>query len=78
MNAIFPLSLSWEERITLRGTSLSTDANSPSLDCSFGFLRAGAFDEQEANVVILEDDSLKQEFHKQAHETLLLSSSEEE
>ena len=76
LNAIFPLS--WEERITLRGTSLSTDANCPSLDCSFGFIRAGAFDEQEANVVIIEDDSLKQEFHKQAHETLLLSSSEEE
>jgi len=32
----------------------------PSLDCSFGFIRAGAFDKQEANVVILEDDSLKQ------------------
>lgn len=44
----------------------------PSLDCSSGFIRAGAFDEQEAYVVILEDDSLKQEFHKQAHETLLL------
>ena len=28
--------------------------------------------------VILEDDSLKQEFHKQAYETLLLSSSEKE
>lgn len=44
----------------------------------FDFLRTGAFDEQEAKVWILEDDSLKQEFHKQAHETLLLSSSEEE
>jgi hypothetical protein len=54
----FPLS--WEERITLQGTSLSTDASWPSLDCSFGFIRAGAFDKQEANVVILEDDSLKQ------------------
>lgn len=44
----------------------------------FYFIRTGAFDEQEAKVWILEDDSLKQEFHKQAHETLLLSSSEEE
>ena len=43
-----------------RQTSLSTDASFSSLDCSFGFIRAGAFDEQEANVVILEDDSLKQ------------------
>jgi len=33
----------------------------------FSFLKA---DEQEANVVILEDDSLKQEFQKQVHETL--------
>ena len=41
----------------------------------FSFLKA---DEQEANVVILEDDSLKQEFQKQVHETLWLSSSEEE
>jgi len=67
----FPLS--WEERITLQGASLSTDASCPSLDCFFGFIMA-----QEANVVILEDDSLKQEFHKQIHETLLLSSSEED
>ena len=44
----------------------------------FYFIRTGAFDEQEAKVWILEDDSMKQEFHKQAHETLLLSSSEEE
>jgi hypothetical protein len=46
--------------IKLQGTSLNTDASCQSLDCSFGLIKAGAFDKQEANVVILEDDSLKQ------------------
>ena len=60
------LPLSWEDRRRPRETSLSTDASCLSLDCAFGFLRAGAYRSQ----CFLEDDSLKQEFHKQVHETL--------
>ena len=55
--------------IKLQGTSLKTDASCQSLDCSFGLIKAGALDKQEANLVILEDDSLKQSFHKQVHDT---------
>ena len=55
--------------IKLQGTSLKTDASCQSLDCSFGLIKAGALDKQEANLLILEDDSLKQSFHKQVHDT---------